>query len=53
MYGGGRRNGDADACVARVVVLCVCVEVGGVLLGGGRDVHSDKSLGQGPNLSGS
>ena len=52
MYGAGSRNGDADACVARVVVL-VCVVVGGVLLGGGRDVHSDKSLGQGPNLSGS
>ena len=28
MYGAGSRNGDADACVARVVVL-VCVVVGG------------------------
>ena len=35
MYGAGSRNGDADACVARVVVL-VCVVVGGVLLGGGE-----------------
>ena len=53
MYGAGSRNGDADACVARVVVL-VCVVVGGwCVVGWGRDVHSDKSLGQGPNLSGS
>ena len=31
------------------LLCCTCVVVGG----GGRDVHSDKSLGQGPNLSGS
>ena len=43
---------DADACVCGTS-CCAVVVCGVCCVGGGRDVHSDKSLGQGPNLSGS
>ena len=48
----GQWKWDADACVCGTS-CCAVVVCGVCCVGGGRDVHSDKSLGQGPNLSGS
>ena len=44
---GTRMRVCGTSCCACCVIVC------GACCGGGRDVHSDKSLGQGPNLSGS